>query len=389
MVEDVVRGLGLLCLGTRLKRLAERLQADTDSLLSAADPRLGAALHPYLVSFEQHGPLSVGELADSIGVSQPAATRAVGQLVGLGLVEVLQTDGDQRRRSHRITSEGMSLLDTARERVWPAVTAAVAEIAGGFDGPLLRQLAAIEAQLDTHTLAVRAKRLTQEIPVTHGLDRPVWASLMTRHNWLGQGGAIARRYRPDVSPFAAVLSDDREALAALAALVAPREHVLFLQAGSVPAPPGLQQVSTADALQLVASGGLPTVEDARIERLGPTDAEDMLTLAGLTKPGPFSIRALELGRFWGIRDAGRLVAMCGERLKPPGFTEVSGLAVHPDWQGRGLGRLMLCHVAGVVTASGDRPFLHSYADNRRAISLYESIGFEARSPITAAVFARA
>lgn len=388
MVEDVVRGLGLLALGTRLKRLAERLQSDTDSLLSEADSGLGAALHPYLVGFDRHGPLTIGELATSIGVSQPAATRATGQLVALGLVEAVTTDGDQRRRSHRITAEGLRMLDAARDRIWPAVAAAVAEVAGGFDGPLLEQLAAIEERLDAESLAARGRRFGQSAPVAHELDRPVWASLMTRHNWLGQGGPIARRYRPDISPFAAVLNDDAEALTSLAALVAPGERLLFLQAGPVPAPPGLERVSSADALQLVAQDGVPKVADPRIHRLGPADAADMLKLAELTKPGPFSMRALELGRFWGIREAGQLVAMCGERLKLPGFTEVSGLAVHPDQQGRGLGRLMLCHVAGIVAGGGDTPFLHSYADNQRAIALYMSIGFKPRSPMTAAVFAR-
>jgi predicted GNAT family acetyltransferase len=130
------------------------------------------------------------------------------------------------------------------------------------------------------------------------------------------------------------------------------------------------------------------VEDQRIEKLGEADAAAMLELASLTKPGPFTMRAQALGDFWGIKENGRLIAMAGERLKLDGLTELSGVATHPDFQGKGLGRLMTLYVAGKIFAKGEQPFLHTYATNAVAIRLYESLGFKLRTRMNVAVIER-
>jgi predicted GNAT family acetyltransferase len=114
----------------------------------------------------------------------------------------------------------------------------------------------------------------------------------------------------------------------------------------------------------------------------------MLELATLTKPGPFTMKAQALGDFWGVKENGRLIAMAGERLKLDGMTEVSGVCTHPDFQGKGLGRLMTLYAAGKISARGEQPFLHTYATNAVAIGLYESIGFRLRTRMNVAAIER-
>ncbi|WP_069308218.1 GNAT family N-acetyltransferase [Methylobrevis pamukkalensis] len=223
----------------------------------------------------------------------------------------------------------------------------------------------------------------------HPLDRPIFTALGTRHAALAEGGDLARRYPPDVSPFAASRDDAPDSLAALARLLRPGETQILLQADPIRLPADLAATTTADAVQMVAMRPFAPVDDSEIMPLGPDDAAEMLELALLTKPGPFSLRSQELGRFWGIRRNGRLVAMAGERLKAPGHTELSGLCTHPEFRGEGLGRRMLLHVAGRISAAGEVPFLHAYASNTSAIALYERIGFALRSPMHVAVIGRA
>jgi predicted GNAT family acetyltransferase len=110
----------------------------------------------------------------------------------------------------------------------------------------------------------------------------------------------------------------------------------------------------------------------------------MFALAALTKPGPFTLRAQALGEFYGIKVDGRLVAMAGERMKLDGFAEVSGVCVHPDFQGRGLGRLLSVFVTHRVLERGETPFLHAFASNSTARALYSSIGFELRTMMNVA-----
>ncbi|WAC28557.1 GNAT family N-acetyltransferase [Ancylobacter sp. SL191] len=215
----------------------------------------------------------------------------------------------------------------------------------------------------------------------HPLDRPAWSALSSAHAHLALGGPLARRYPADIVPFAATPDNRAESLDALAALVAPGERVLIAQADEIVLPPTLEQAASAEVVQMMAATPPASLGDPRIEPLTSADAPEMLALATLTEPGPFSLKALSLGSFWGIRQEGRLVAMAGERLRLPGFTELSGVCTHTDLRGRGLGRTLSLFVSSRIGARGDTAFLHAYAANGPAIRLYESIGFRWRSDI--------
>lgn len=215
--------------------------------------------------------------------------------------------------------------------------------------------------------------------MSHVLDRPIWSALTTRHAHLAEGGALARRYPSSIAPFAATPDDRPECLAALGALPAAGERLLFIQSTRVALPPSLVATVEADTVQMVAAGPMPTVYDPRVIRLTEADAADMLDLATLTQPGPFTLNALRLGEFWGIREEGRLVAMAGERMGQPGFGEISGVCCHPDARGKGFARLLSLVVAGRISDRGEQPYLHAYAGNLPAIRLYESIDFRLRS----------
>jgi predicted GNAT family acetyltransferase len=220
------------------------------------------------------------------------------------------------------------------------------------------------------------------------LDRPVWAALSTRHLHLSVGGALARRYAPDVNLFASACDDTAAALAALTELVRPGERVFAAQVPEILVPAGLVAIKAARGVQMVAARSMPAVADEDIVELTDADAPEMLALATLTEPGPFLARTHTMGTFRGIRIGGRLAAMAGERLRFPGYTEVSGVCTHPDFRGRGLARRLSAAVASRIEARGERPFLHAWKTNTPAISLYESLGFEIRAEIAVQVLAR-
>lgn len=156
MVEDVVRALGFLCLGTRLRRIGERLQADTQRLLDELGVPVPSSQYPILAALDRLGPLTVGELAQAVGVAQPGVTRGLPRLVELGLIETTQPPDDQRRRIVALTVDGQRLVDVARRTVWPRVERAVADLCGDLSGPLLDQLNAIEDGLAAVPLDRRA-----------------------------------------------------------------------------------------------------------------------------------------------------------------------------------------------------------------------------------------
>jgi len=223
----------------------------------------------------------------------------------------------------------------------------------------------------------------------HPLDRPVWASLTSHHASLSEGGALARRFARDVNLFASSRDESPAALAALAELVRPGENVFVLQVPGIVIPTGLVEVKSAQGVQMVAAAGISVTTDrADIRTLTDADAPEMLALATLTEPGPFLGRTHTMGTFLGIRIDGRLAAMAGERMRFPGYTEVSGVCTHPDFRGRGLARRLSAAVLADIVARGDQPFLHAWKSNHAAITLYRSLGFTLRTEVNVSVLAR-
>lgn len=222
------------------------------------------------------------------------------------------------------------------------------------------------------------------------LDRPIWSSLSGRHAELAEGGADARRYRPDINVFAACRDDaDPACHAALAALVAPGEAAFLLQVPANPRPVGFAVEREALGVQMIGPCEAPLLgEGEAVIELGDADAADMQALARLTEPGPFLPRTHRMGRFLGVRRDGRLLAMAGERLRPAGWTEISGVCCHPDARGQGLARRLSAAVLSRILARGEQAFLHAWRSNTAAIALYESLGFRLRAEVQVAVLRR-
>src|SRR5260370_36302360 len=104
----------------------------------------------------------------------------------------------------------------------------------------------------------------------------------------------------------------------------------------------------------------------------------MLALTELTRPGPFSKRTPELGSYLGIYEPGQLVAMAGERIRFPGYAEISAVCTHPDHRGRGYASSLVSALIQRITRRDETPFLHVRRENVEAIRVYEKLGFNTR-----------
>ena len=210
------------------------------------------------------------------------------------------------------------------------------------------------------------------------LDRPIWHALANRQHGFAQGTALALRFDPAVSPFAACRDNEPASLAALAKLVPEAGMLVLLQADEAPVPQDCEPALVARGVQMLFQEFRPSkLEHAAID-LGAADVDEMVELANLTRPGPFLAGTARLGRFVGFRVRGRLAAMVGERLKFGSYTEVSAVCTHPDFRGRGMAAQLSSLVIERILARGERPFLHAFADNHQAIRLYEQLGFTLR-----------
>jgi predicted GNAT family acetyltransferase len=125
--------------------------------------------------------------------------------------------------------------------------------------------------------------------------------------------------------------------------------------------------------------------DVELRRLTAADVPAMVELAELTKPGPFRQRTRELGEFFGIFEEERLLAMAGQRMRLPGFVEVSAVCTHPDARGRGSARVVMTEAIADILQRGSTPMLHVFAANDSAIRVYEGLGFVHRRSLHLAV----
>lgn len=208
----------------------------------------------------------------------------------------------------------------------------------------------------------------------NGLDNPVYSSLTGFHGGLAEVRGNARRYPVDVAPFLGLpaVPDEQDWLDAASLVTAG--SVVALVRETVSVPNSWEAIQTFGAVRMTAET-VRAAADPEAVPLGQEDVPDMLRLTAETKPGPFLPRTIELGSYVGIRRGGELIAIAGERLRAPGWTEVSAVCTAPGHRGEGLGTRLVHSVVAGIEARGDRAFLHTSAENTNAIRLYEALGF--------------
>ena len=224
------------------------------------------------------------------------------------------------------------------------------------------------------------------------LDNPIWNALSTRQSHFANGGIRAKRFDSAIGPLSGLNEQSEEAYAEFAQLLAPSEIAILFLTEEPNIPQGWKTLRTGLLAQMICRGEpIPPAaagkdgEPFTIESLTTRDVPEMLDLVQLTEPGPFARRTIELGGYLGIRQGGRLAAMAGQRLAPPGFTEVSAVCTHPDFRGRRFAQLLVATVAQRIRERGETPFLTLMAGNTSAFRVYETAGFEARRTLELAV----
>jgi ribosomal protein S18 acetylase RimI-like enzyme len=207
------------------------------------------------------------------------------------------------------------------------------------------------------------------------LDNIAWNSLTGLHARFAAGAGDARRYARGFSPIVGFRDPEHPDLAALAPFCDASEH-FYCDGWSGPAPADCRVEKEATMLKMVWEGPMPAADGAPDAiPLGAEHAGQAVELATLTNPGPFGIRTIELGEYFGYFDRSRLIAMVGERMAAGTLREVSGICTHPQFQGRGLARRLTSKLIRRQMQRGQTPFLHVMTANTVARALYEQMGF--------------
>jgi len=211
--------------------------------------------------------------------------------------------------------------------------------------------------------------------MTRLLDNIVWHTLSGPQARFASGAGAARRYAAGFSPIIGFANPDDPDFDALGPYCEPGEH-FYTDGWSGPVPDGWCVEVESTMFKMIWEAPMPVLSTAgEVRRLGPEHAAAALELATLTQPGPFGLRTIELGEYFGVFDGPGLVAMAGERMQAGPLREISGVCTHPDFQGRGLARRLMLELIGRQLRRGETPFLHVMRDNDSAHALYRRMGF--------------
>lgn len=153
-LPDYVKEAGPAAIGARLRRLSNEVDGDARRIYADLGIDFEQRWLGLLDLLSNHGPLTVGELAGSLGISHPSVSQSRQSLASAGLIAWEKDGKDRRRRKLRLTEEGRALV-ARLEPVWKALDEAAAEID--------REAGAAVAALERLEDALRAKSVYDRV----------------------------------------------------------------------------------------------------------------------------------------------------------------------------------------------------------------------------------
>jgi DNA-binding MarR family transcriptional regulator/N-acetylglutamate synthase-like GNAT family acetyltransferase len=154
---DFIADLKELALATRLKRLSARLMKDVSRVYRDLGIDFKANWFSILYALGQESPMSVTELAKTLGLSHPAINQVAAQLIARGLVTQGKDQSDERKRLLHLSPMGRMVIKKL-EPVWNDIRLANRALLRESCVDLLGDLTRVEAALDETSMLNRVNK---------------------------------------------------------------------------------------------------------------------------------------------------------------------------------------------------------------------------------------
>ena len=215
------------------------------------------------------------------------------------------------------------------------------------------------------------------------LDNPVWNSLNEVHKNLSVEYEGIKFYNPDYCPFGGFIESKKttDGITKYAGLIDN-----FYVVGKRPIFSNkltLNKNLVCNQMLLEKAINIQTDEQIQIVELkSKYQKRDLYNLVNLVQPGYFKSKTSDLGKYFGIYNNTKLIAVTGERMKMNGFTEISAVVTHSEHTGKGYAKQLIKYTTNQVLNENKIPYLHVAESNVGAIKLYEKLGFATRCKIS-------
>lgn len=152
--SDLVAAYGSAGVGARLRRLSERIDREARAVYKHVGVDFEQRWVGVLILLIERQAVTVGELAEALGITQPSVSQTLRSLQAAKLVSARTDPRDPRRRIQSLTEAGLRLVEKARP-VWEALMEAAQDLdREGID--IVTPLARVERELDKKSLYQRA-----------------------------------------------------------------------------------------------------------------------------------------------------------------------------------------------------------------------------------------
>jgi len=214
------------------------------------------------------------------------------------------------------------------------------------------------------------------------LDNPAWWALNGAQKTFSIGNTRVKRYQRGVLPFAAFDTGAPESIGALNEWLQAGE-IFFLIGQLPPLPSSWTIEQELPCVQMILASHIHLAGDAiPVAELTDADSTEMFDLINKVQPGYYEPATYRLGKYYGVHQQGKLVAIAGERMRTEQLTEISAICTDPAYTGRQYAQHLTAHLCNSHLDRGITPFLHVLQTNERAIRLYEYLGFTRRRTIS-------
>ena len=158
---DFLDELEELALGTRLKRLSERMLADASKVYKAFNIEMQPKWFSLLALIDKRQKINVVEASQLLGLSQPAISQFCRQLEKEGLITSLVCENDSRRRVLTLTEVGQQQVNKMKP-MWLAVSQAAKELSRELDNDIYQSIRKCEQAMARKSLLERTLDIYHE-----------------------------------------------------------------------------------------------------------------------------------------------------------------------------------------------------------------------------------
>lgn len=167
--DDFLNELGELALGSRLKRISEKMLANAAQIYQSFDLNIQPKWFTLLALLDAKKQVTVVEAAKQLGLSQPALSQFCKQLLAEGLITLTVPEQDSRQRQLQLSSLGKQRVHEMKP-IWRAVELAAIDLATEANNDFYRALITFEKAFEKQDLVARTKHYMDKAAMNNNIE---------------------------------------------------------------------------------------------------------------------------------------------------------------------------------------------------------------------------